>query len=213
MADSSIVQKLDARLIEDGILDKAFEDDYSLVHQKLNEEFRKTGRSAQPEANFELGDKILREWLHGLARQGASQDKLTSYLRCGLAHLSYDFIESANEGMETSDIDELIGRALVSFKNRDFEKSFFRSNEGDKAVVERVTAKKKAAVKKAAKKKAAKKKAAKKKVAKKKSAPKKKKTAKKKVAKKKVAKKKAPKKTAKKKTAKKKTSKKKTKKR
>ncbi|TGL68267.1 hypothetical protein [Leptospira kmetyi] len=206
MADSSIVQKLDARLIEDGILDKAFEEDYSLVHQKLNEEFRKTGRSAQPESNFELGDKILREWLHGLARQGASQDKLTSYLRCGLAHLSYDYIESANEGMETSDIDELIGRALVSFKNRDFEKSFFRLNDGDKAVVEKVAAKKKAAVKKAAKKKAAKKKAAKKKAAKKK-------TAKKKVSKKKVAKKKAPKKTAKKKTAKKKTSKKKAKKR
>ncbi|MCG6167579.1 hypothetical protein LFX25_07055 [Leptospira sp. FAT2] len=211
MADSSIVQKLDARLIEDGILDRAFEDDYSLVHQRLNEEFRKTGKSAQPEANFELGEKILRDWLHGLARQGASQDKLTSYLRCGLAHLSYDYIESANEGMETSDIDELIGRALVSFKNRDFEKTFFRSNEGDKAVVERVAAKK-AAVKKAAKKKAAKKKVAKKKAAKKKSAPKKKKTAKK-AAKKKVAKKKAPKKTAKKKVAKKKTAKKKSKKR
>ncbi|MBM9577349.1 hypothetical protein JWG45_09310 [Leptospira sp. 201903070] len=209
MADSAIVRKLDLRLIEDGILDGAFVDDYSLVHQKLNEEFHKTGRSAQPEANFELGEKILREWLHGLARQGASQDKLTSYLRSGLAHLSYDFIESSNEGMETGDIDELIGRALVSFKNRDFEKTFFRANVEDKVVV------KKAAAKKAATKKAAKKKGAKKKAAKKKVAAKKKKPAQKKASpKKKAAKKKVVRKTvAKKKAAKKKTAKKKTKKR
>ncbi|XDD51514.1 hypothetical protein AB3N59_07205 [Leptospira sp. WS92.C1] len=210
MADSAIVQKLDSKLIEDGILDRAFEEDYSLVHHKLNDEIRKTGKSAQPEQNFELGEKILREWLHGLARQGASQEKLTSYLRCGLAHLSYDSIESANEGLETSDIDELIGRTLVSFKNRDFERSFFRLNDGDKTVVQKVAAKKKAATKKAAKKKAAKKKVAKKKAAKKKAAPKKKKTVKKKVAKKKpaskkkVAKKKSPKKKSAKKKAKKK---------
>ncbi|MDV6236862.1 hypothetical protein CH379_014630 [Leptospira ellisii] len=210
MADSAIVRRLDARLIEDGILDPAFEEDYSLVHQKLNDEIHKSGRSAQPEETFSLGEKILRDWLHGLARQGASQEKLTSYLRCGLAHLSYDFIESANEGLETSDVDELIGRALVSFKNRDFEKSFFRLNEEDRTVVKTVAAKKKAAVKKAAAKKAAKKKAAKKKTAKAAS----KKVAKKKPTKKKVVKKKAAKKkAAKKKIAKKKTAKKKTKKR
>ncbi|RHX86299.1 hypothetical protein [Leptospira stimsonii] len=210
MADSAIVRKLDLRLIEDGILDSAFLEDYSLVHQKLNEEFHKTGRSAQPEANFELGEKILREWLHGLTRQGASQDKLTSYLRCGLAHLSYDLIESSNEGMETSDVDELIGRALVSFKNRDFEKTFFRANVEDKVVVKKASAKK-AATKKAAKKKVAKKKASKKKaVAKKKKTGKKKVTPKKKaVAKKKVTRKSTPKK----KSAKKKTLKKKAKKR
>nr|WP_243399514.1 hypothetical protein [Leptospira ellisii] len=83
MADSAIVRRLDARLIEDGILDPAFEEDYSLVHQKLNDEIHKSGRSAQPEETFSLGEKILRDWLHGLARQGASQEKLTSYLRCG----------------------------------------------------------------------------------------------------------------------------------
>ncbi|EMY76299.1 hypothetical protein LEP1GSC060_1600 [Leptospira weilii serovar Ranarum str. ICFT] len=200
MADSVIVQKLDTRLIEEGVLDNTFEKDYSLVHQMLNEEIRKTGKFT----NFELGEKILRDWLNGLARQGASQDKLTNYLRCGLAHLSYEYIESDNEG---TDVETLILRALVSFRERDFEKSIFRSNDGDKAVAQKAVAKEKVAVKKAAKK-AAKKKAAKKKVAKKKSAPKKKKAAKKKVAKKKT-----PKKTAKKKTTKKKTSKKKTKKR
>ncbi|TGK30946.1 hypothetical protein EHQ12_10830 [Leptospira gomenensis] len=209
MADSAIVRKLDARLIEDDILDPAFEEDYSLVHQKLNDEIHKSGRSAQPEETFALGEKILRDWLHGLARQGASQEKLTSYLRCGLAHLSYDFVESANEGLETSDVDELIGRALVSFKNRDFETSFFRMSEGDKSVVRSGSAKKKAAVKKAVAKKAAKKKVAKKKAAKKKTAkatakksakkkPTKKKVLKKKVAKKKAAKKKIVKKKAKK---------------
>ncbi|WP_061249342.1 hypothetical protein [Leptospira alstonii] len=205
MADSVIVQKLDTRLIEEGILDRAFEKDYSLVHQKLNEEIRKTGKFAESKVNFELGEKILRDWLLGLARQGASQDKLTNYLRCGLAHLSYERIESDNEG---TDVDSLILRALVSFQEQDFEKSFFRLSDQEKVVAQPVVV----APKKSAAKKAAKKKTAKKKSAKKKATPKKKKTAKK-AAKKKVAKKKAPKKTAKKKTSKKKTSKKKMKKR
>jgi hypothetical protein len=193
MAETRIIQGLDEKLIAEGILDKQYAEDYNKVHAMLNLNIKKTG-AILPEQVFERGEKRLRTWLMSLYKQGASQDKLTSYLRCGLAHLSFDFIESSYKSIDS---DDLITRALLSFKNREFNKTFFKAAEVKKPV------KKKKAVKK--KKKAIKKKKPKKKI--KKKAVKKKKVLKRKA--KKSVKKKAKKKTARKKTAKKKVVKKK----
>ena len=54
-------------------------------------------------------------WLLTLHKQGASQEKLTGYLRCGLAHLNYDYIESQYRQIG---IEDLVTRTLLSLKKR-----------------------------------------------------------------------------------------------
>jgi flagellar biosynthesis GTPase FlhF len=205
VAENKIVNRLDQRLMQDGTVDASIEKDYKKVHDMLNMHVRKTGKILT-EDTFDRGDEALRAWLMLLYKKGATQDKLTSYLRCGLAHLCFDYIESTYESIDT---DELITRALLSFKNRGYQNSFFRVSAAEMAHLE---ARKKAAKKKAVKKKtvsakkpskskAVKKKASKKRTVKKKTASVKrqsklkavkKKTVKKRPAAKKSVKKKAP---------------------
>ncbi|MBN1390578.1 MAG: hypothetical protein JXA22_08055 [Candidatus Thermoplasmatota archaeon] len=122
MADTKMVRMLDAKLIEEGILSKDFKNDYSTVHDMLNSYMRRSGGKL-PDEIFKIGEKKLRDWLMILYKQGASQEKLTSYLRCGLAHLSFDYIASQNPRITTGD---LVTRSLQSFKLRKYNKSFFR---------------------------------------------------------------------------------------
>jgi len=192
MAGKKSITKLDKKLISSGIIEKKYKADYAKVHKKLNSIIKKTGRILS-EKVFKKGDAAMREWLMSLYKLGASQEKLTSYLRCGLAHLSFDFIDSTYKQISE---DDLIARALQSFKKRKFQKTFFKvstSNAAAKKTVKK-PAKKKAIKRKPVNKKAGGKKA--KKVVKKKTVKKviKKKAAKKptkKVIKKKPAKKKA----------------------
>ncbi len=87
MADYKIVQKLDEKLISEGVLDSAYKDDYRKVHSKLNSDYKKSG-AVLPAKIFAKNEARLRKWLGELYKKGASQERLTSYLRCGLAHLS-----------------------------------------------------------------------------------------------------------------------------
>jgi hypothetical protein len=145
MAEYRVIQKLDEKLMAGGIIGREYRADYRLVHSRLNSHFRKSG-AILPEKVFESGELILRKWLMVLCKKGASQEKLTSYLRCGLAHLSFDFIESSYKSI---DADDLIKRVLLSFKNRNFHKTYFKAAE--------IQQKAKPAVRKAVKKKAVKK--------------------------------------------------------
>lgn len=187
MADSKVVTRLDQRLIREKIIDRGYSDDYATVHRMLNSVIKKSGGKLT-EKTFEKGEAKLRKWLIAQYKRGASQDKLTSYLRCGLAHLSFDFIESS---YRTIDNDDLIVRTLLSFKKREFHKTYFKAPDLPKPK------KKKPVKKKAVKKKSAKKakKTGRKKAVKKKPSPKKKSKAVKK--KKAPAKRKAAKKSAK----------------
>lgn len=160
MADSRIIYALDEKLMNEGIIDRQYAADYAKVHSMLNGSFRKTG-AALPDKVFADGEVKLRKWLMSMYRLGASQDKLTSYLRCGLAHLSFDYIESSYKSISN---DDLITRVLQSFKNREYHKSFFRASETAKPVKKKKATKKKKtkAVKKKKPVKKSKKKAAKK---------------------------------------------------
>lgn len=122
MADSKIIQRLDNRLMKDGYLSMDFKNDYQTVHDMLNTYMRRYGGKV-PDENFKKGEEKLRDWLMILYKKGASQDKLTSYLRCGLAHLSYDYIASQNRKLPGS---ELITRSLQSFKLRKYHRTFFK---------------------------------------------------------------------------------------
>jgi hypothetical protein len=122
MADSKNIIKLDAKLIESGLVDENFASDFKKVHSFLNSHVRKNGKILTEET-FSKGDAELRQWLMLLYKKGASQEKLTSYLRIGLAHLCFDFIESTYKQIS---LDDLIARTLVSFKNRKFHKTFFK---------------------------------------------------------------------------------------
>ncbi len=144
MAAEKIISKVDIKLIENGIISPEFKDDYKKVHSKLNSHVKKTGKILTEET-FEKGNEVLRKWLMELFRKGASQEKLTSYMRCGLAHLCCDFIESTYESITPED---LISRVIQSFKKRKFNKSFFKA-AGIKAST---PVKKKVAVKKSVKK-------------------------------------------------------------
>jgi len=165
MAEVKQVIDLDKKLMEEGIIDPAYMDDYKKVHAMLNTHVRKTGKILSEET-FDRGDQQLRKWLMVLYRQGAPQEKLSSYLRCGLAHLCFDFIESSYHAIST---DDLVTRAIQSFKKRSFHKTYFRVAPSE---IKAPSGKKKSAVKKkspkAAKKKSPKKKAVKKKAVKKK---------------------------------------------
>lgn len=124
MAVTEIVKKLDEKLMNDGTISKDFASDYELVHKMLNKFVRQTGEVLTPE-RFDEGDSTLRDWLMILYKKNASQEKLTSYLRCGLAHLCYDFIQTQEENKDLK-TDELITRALQSFKARKFNTKFFK---------------------------------------------------------------------------------------
>jgi hypothetical protein len=141
MADYRIVQKLDNKLIAEKILDPAFKDDYKKVHSMLNANYKKSG-AVLPSKIFAKNEARLRKWLGELYKKGASQERLTSYLRCGLAHLSFDFIESS---YKTIDKDDLLIRALLSFKNREFHKTYYKATDTAILVKKKRTIKKKAA--------------------------------------------------------------------
>jgi hypothetical protein len=190
MAETKLVADLDKKLMEEGIIDPSFMEDYKKVHGMLNTHVRKTGRILSEET-FEKGDQKLRKWLIVLYKQGAPQEKLSSYLRCGLAHLCFDFIESSYKAISN---DDLIARAIQSFKMRNFHKTYFKVSPNE---IKAQSGKRKKTGKKPAKK-TSKKKARK--------APLKKKLGKKKISRKNVSKKRIIKKKAvKKKTVPKKT--------
>jgi hypothetical protein len=142
MAELNAIKKLDLKLLENKIIDPEYRLDYKLVHSMLNTHVRKNGKILTEET-FKKGDEKLRAWLMNLYKKGASQEKLTSYLRCGLAHLCYDFIESTYKRIPE---DDLLSRALSSFKLRKFNTSFFRVAKSE------LKAKKKKPVKKTVKK-------------------------------------------------------------
>ncbi len=176
MAEIKLVGDLDKKLMEEGIIDPAYMEDYKKVHSMLNTHVRKTG-TIMSEETFDRGDQQLRKWLMVLYRQGAPQEKLSSYLRCGLAHLCFDFIESSYHAIS---MDDLVARAIQSFKMRNFHKTYFRiapseikASPGKKKKAVKKKAPKAASRKKAPKKKSPKKRTVKKKVAKKKSVKKK----------------------------------------
>lgn len=122
MAEKKTAVKLDRKLMEDGVIDPKFEKDYAKVHDFLNKNVRKYDK-ALGDADFATGEKDLRSWLVTLYKQGASQEKLTGYLRCGLAHLCFDFIDLKKEEISS---DQLVTRALQSFRKRHYDRTFFK---------------------------------------------------------------------------------------
>lgn len=144
MADAKSIKIIDEKLIEDKIIDEAYLKDYPKVHKLLNSHIRKHGKILDQET-FKKGDAILRDWLNILHKQGASQEKLTSYLRCGLAHLSFDYIDSTYESISKED---LVTRALQSFKKRKFNKSFYKAPKEKPAEISKKPAAKKTTTKK-----------------------------------------------------------------
>jgi hypothetical protein len=123
MADQKGISKLDEKLISAHIIPKSLAGELPLVHRKMNAILKKTGAILSDEI-FETGNEALRKWLNLLHKQGASQEKLTAYLRSGLAHLTYDFIESQYHQI---DLDDLVSRTLVSLKNRNLHTSFYKA--------------------------------------------------------------------------------------
>jgi hypothetical protein len=145
MADSKRVKKLDDKLMENQIIDPSYKADYKKVHTMLNTHVRKNGEILSEES-FKMGRNALKTWLMLLYKKGASQEKLTSYLRCGLAHICFDYVESTYHSIG---IDELITRALQSFKKRKFHKAYFKVSTSEiNALKTKKTAAKKRALKK-----------------------------------------------------------------
>lgn len=125
MADKKIVAKLDKKLTEQGIIKKEFEKDYEKVHTFLNKNNAKYDKYLRND-DFKKCENDLRSWLITLNKQGASQEKLTSYLRSGMAHLCFNYIRLKGENPQA---DEHVTRALKSFKKRNFDKTFFKAGK------------------------------------------------------------------------------------
>lgn len=172
MADKKGISRLDEKLVSLNIVSGQFMTDLPVVHQKMNTILKKTGK-VLTDRIFDKGNAELRAWLVTLSRRGASQEKLTAYLRTGFAHLTYDFIESQYHQIS---IDDLVARTILSMKRRNLHACFFKPPaETPSTPVKKNTAasgkvvaiKKSELAKKSAKKTAAKKPAAKKATAKK----------------------------------------------
>jgi hypothetical protein len=125
MADKKIVAKLDKKLTEQGIIKKEFEKDYEKVHTFLNKNNAAYDKYLRND-DFKKCENDLRSWLITLNKQGASQEKLTSYLRSGMAHLCFNYIRLKGEKPPA---DEHVTRALKSFKKRNFDKTFFKAGK------------------------------------------------------------------------------------
>ncbi len=125
MADKKIVTKLDKKLTEQGIINGDFEKDYGKVHTFLNKNNATYDKYLKND-DFKKCETELRKWLTTLNKQGASQEKLTSYLRCGMGHLCFNYIRIKGENPEP---DEHVSRALKSFKKRKFDKMFFKASK------------------------------------------------------------------------------------
>ena len=163
MADKKGIVKLDEKMVSMRLIPRKMLIDLPLVHKKMNSILKKTGAVLSDEV-FETGNLALRKWLQLLSKQGASQEKLTAYLRCGLAHLTYDYTESQYQQIG---IDDLVSRSILSLKMRKLHTSFFKPAAEPKLVpAKKSTAVKIKAIKKSdMKKPAAKKPGAKKTVA------------------------------------------------
>jgi len=122
MADKKGIVKLDEKLVSMRLIPRKMLIDLPLVHKKMNSILKKTGAVLSDEV-FETGNLALRKWLQLLNKQGASQEKLTAYLRCGLAHLTYDYTESQYQQIG---IDDLVSRSILSLKMRKQHTSFFK---------------------------------------------------------------------------------------
>jgi uncharacterized membrane-anchored protein YjiN (DUF445 family) len=122
LAEIKKIEKLDAKLMESGIIKEEFKKDYNKIHTLLNDKVKRGGKSLTEDV-FEQGNGVLREWLSTQAKRGAAQEKLTSYIRCGLAHLCFDFVQSQDKNADTGSI---VTRALQSFKKRKYDKSYYK---------------------------------------------------------------------------------------
>ena len=122
MANKTIVAKLDLKLQENEIIDPKYAKDYEKVHVFLNKQVKKYDRALK-EDDFSVAETDLRAWLNTLHKQGAAREKLNSYLKCGLAHLCFDYIDLKNAKLSK---EEHVTRAFQSFKKRNYNKSYFR---------------------------------------------------------------------------------------
>ncbi len=122
----SAAVKLDEKLMNDETISSNFKNDYIRVHDLLNKNV-KTYDVYLKNDDFKGAEADLRKWLKTLQKQGAGPEKLNSFLKCGMAHLCFDYIDVKKDG---SDLDEdaKTTRALQSFKKRRFNKMFIRND-------------------------------------------------------------------------------------
>ncbi|HKL87118.1 MAG TPA: hypothetical protein VJ861_12375 [Treponemataceae bacterium] len=89
--------KLDEKLMNDETISSSLKNDYIRVHDLLNKNV-KTYDVYLMNDDFKGAEADLRKWLKTLQKQGAGPEKLNSFLKCGMAHLCFDYME--NIGIE-----------------------------------------------------------------------------------------------------------------
>jgi hypothetical protein len=119
MPDIELLTGLDRALIDRGIIAGAYAGEYYEVHATMKRFRAGTGVYFSTK-NLAGGESYLRKWLARLGAQGAPRKKLTSFLRCGLAHLCHDFIEFTFECIPP---EEIVEKALASFMSRNYHRA------------------------------------------------------------------------------------------
>jgi hypothetical protein len=116
MPDIVMLTGLDRKLIEEGIIDPEYTGEYYIVHEKMKSFRAGTGKYFSTD-DLAGGEDFLRKMLEELEKEGHPRGKLTNFLRCGLAHLCYDFIEFTYELIPE---EEIIQRSVESMVNRNY---------------------------------------------------------------------------------------------
>jgi hypothetical protein len=119
MPDIELLTGLDRALIDRGIIAGEYAGEYGDVHAAMTRFRAGTGVYFSTK-NLADGESYLRKWLTRLGAEGAPNKKLTSFLRCGLAHLCHDFIEFTFECIPPEEIAE---KALASFMSRNYHRA------------------------------------------------------------------------------------------
>jgi hypothetical protein len=120
----------DGYLVEKGYPPDGY--DYDIVHARIDRGVQWYG-GAHRELDFYHSEDGLRDWLTGMQNRGAAQDKLTAYLRCGLAHFALDeadtrWYDRDPEGYVTLPWDKVYEGALKSMLALGLHRKFFKGH-------------------------------------------------------------------------------------
>ena len=121
--------QFDQHLIDRNYLPDNF--DYNVVHNRIDYGVKWYGGKHR-EKDWYHSEEGFRDWLYGMSNRGASQEKLTAYLRCGMGHFSLDeadgrWYQRDPDGYDSLPWEKVFEGALKSYVSIGYHRKFFRN--------------------------------------------------------------------------------------
>ncbi len=129
MPDRQTHNRFDKYLIEREYLFEEY--DYNAVHNRIDKGVKWYG-GAHRDEDYYHSEEGLRDWLRGKENQGMKQDKLTAFLRCGMAHFALDKADERWYDKDPSNYDnfpweKIFEGALKSVTVKGWDRKYYKS--------------------------------------------------------------------------------------